>query len=95
MKDEIQQLLDLLRDAENNEQAKAVLSLFMTFDEVHEMKGRVRIIEALTLGKLSQREMSCELGVSIAKITRGSNALKHCDAPVLNYISRYFFKSVS
>ena len=89
MKDKIEQLLDLLRNAANNEQAKAVLSLFMTFDELNEMKGRVRIIGALAAGALSQRAMSSELKVSIAKITRGSNALKHCDESLLNYIKTH------
>ena len=52
------------------------LDLFHTLEEKKDLGLRLLLVRALLEGKLSQREIAQELGVSIAKITRGSNALK-------------------
>ena len=76
----------LIRYAPSEEKAMELLSLFMTLDELSEMGGRVTIVRALLEQKMTQREISAHYGVSIAKITRGSNALKRCSEPLKRYL---------
>lgn len=51
-------------------------NLFFTIEEKRILASRYLIIKALLEGKMTQREIARTYNVSIAQITRGSNALK-------------------
>lgn len=53
--------------------------LFLTIEEKETLGSRFLIIKTLLEGQLTQREIAETYKVSIAQITRGSNALKIID----------------
>jgi len=58
------------------EELEGLFDLFLTLEEKEDIDKRYTILKALLEEKLTQREIAENLGVSISKITRGSNALK-------------------
>ena len=68
--------LSLCSEAESPEKLSELLWLFLTPEERKDIATRYLIVRELVRGKKTQREMAKDLGVSIAKITRGSNFLK-------------------
>lgn len=57
-------------------QLGALFSLLFTLEEKETLATRVLLVIELLKGELTHREIAQYLNVSIAKITRGSNALK-------------------
>lgn len=68
--------LSLCSKAASPEELDELFWLFLTHEERKDIAARYLIIRELVLEKKTQREMAKDLGVSIAKITRGSNFLK-------------------
>ena len=62
--------------------------LFLTIEEKNLLASRLKIIQGLLQDKLSQREMAKQYNVSIAQITRGSNALKRIDPNLEDFLRK-------
>lgn len=86
------QFIDLCHSdyAENN--LDTLLGFFLTPEERDNLAARVEIISALLAGDKPQRQISQETGVSIAKITRGSNELKRADAELVAFLKAFLLE---
>lgn len=73
------EFLSLCSKIKNPEKFNQLFALFMTIEEKENLASRYLIVKALLEGKLTQREIAEKYKVSIAQITRGSNALKIID----------------
>ena len=68
--------MELCSKIKTPEDFNEFFALFLTFEERETMASRYLIIKALLEGRMTQREIAETYKVSIAQITRGSNALK-------------------
>ncbi|MBD5770966.1 Trp family transcriptional regulator [Marinomonas colpomeniae] len=68
-------LIDFLREANDNTVLEKRLKALLTPNEVKEMQHRLQIFSLLEQG-IPQRDIAKQLGVGIATVTRGSRALK-------------------
>ncbi len=78
--------LDLCLKTKTLPRLQELFNLFLTIEEKEHLASRMQIICALLDEKLSQREISDTMHVSISQITRGSNALKIADEDLLKFI---------
>lgn len=79
MKNNWKTFVSLCLKSQDTDELSRLLDCFLTIEEKEAISDRYVIIKSLIQGKLTQREMAESLQVSIAKITRGSNALKTID----------------
>ena len=78
-----------LRLCHNTKSLQELHNLFdflFTLDEQEQIANRVLLSQALLQYNKSQRQISTDLNVSIAKITRGSNALKTIDPKLKQFL---------
>lgn len=81
------EFLTLCRRTNSVEQLDELLQLFLTFEEKETMAARVLLVQELLRGELTQRDIAHKLNISIAKITRGSNALKTVSEEIKKFIT--------
>jgi TrpR family trp operon transcriptional repressor len=81
--------LELCLQTESTSRLEDLFNLFFTIEEKEHLSSRMRIIKALLDQKLSQREISEKMKVSISQITRGSNALKTINNDFLKFVENY------
>lgn len=90
-KDVLKKFLELFSEKEFLS-LENLFDLFFTFEEKENLASRYLIIEALLKGQLTQREIAKKYHVSIAQITRGSNALKTVDPIFKKFLEKNFKK---
>jgi TrpR family trp operon transcriptional repressor len=88
--DEIKALIDLVKQAPCEAVRFELLDLLFTPEELHQLESRYAIIKSLSLGQETQRELAARLKLSIAKITRGSHALKAISPELKAYFGEFF-----
>ncbi len=81
--------LDLCLETKKTSRLEDLLNLFLTIEEKEHLSSRMQIVKALLSEKLSQREISDEMKVSISQITRGSNALKIISDDLLKFLANH------
>ena len=80
--------LDCCNKSNKNNRLDDFLSIFLTHEERDAIADRCVIIKDLLDAECSQRELSRQRQVSIAKITRGSNVLKTMDEQTINWLKK-------
>ncbi|WP_234977487.1 trp operon repressor [Ferrimonas marina] len=73
------QVVGLIAEQSTQEQVSTLLGALLSHDEKLAVGGRLAVFKALLEGRISQRQIAADLGVSIATITRASNTLKSMD----------------
>lgn len=71
-----QGFLEMCSQIDSPEDFNQIFDLFLTIEERETLASRFWIVKSLLQGELTQREIAEKFHVSIAQITRGSNAMK-------------------
>jgi len=80
--------LNLMVKVKDPKRLNALSKLLFTPEERNAISKRIPIIDELIKGKKTQREMAEDLEISIAKITRGSNALKETPEEIIRFLKK-------
>ncbi|OGT47495.1 MAG: Trp operon repressor [Gammaproteobacteria bacterium RIFCSPHIGHO2_12_FULL_41_15] len=81
--------LALCLAAQDEKTLSELLDLLLTPEEKVSLEMRCLVIKALLEQKKPQRQISEDLKVSIAKITRGSNELKRISPRLKEYLRKH------
>lgn len=80
--------LRLCLEVDTAEKLDAFFTFFLTAEEREDLASRYLLVKELISGEKPQRKIAEELGVSIAKITRGSNAMKILDDEMREWLRK-------
>ncbi len=80
--------IKLCLQAESEQELEQFFDLFLTMEEKNLLSSRYKIIQELLKGELPQRKIAQQYNVSIAQITRGSNALKRIDPNLERFLRK-------
>jgi TrpR family transcriptional regulator, trp operon repressor len=78
--------LELCLASKETKLLSILLDTLLTPEEKENLAMRYWILKELLRKEKTQRQLAKELNVSIAKITRGSNALKGIDKKLLQFL---------
>ncbi len=78
--------IDLCQNVSSEHELSELLDFFFTIEEKQHIVTRVELVRELLQGNKTQRGIAQDLGISIAKITRGSNSLKTINEPLRKYL---------
>ncbi len=84
--------LELCHSTKDTKLLAELFELLFTPEEKDSLETRCLIVKALLDQQRTQRQISEDLKVSIAKITRGSNGLKRISPKLKQYLLNYFGK---
>lgn len=85
-----QGFLDLCATVKSPQDFGQLFDLFLTIEEKESLAARYLITKALLEKRLTQRKISEIYKVSIAQITRGSNALKVINTKLKKFLEKQF-----
>lgn len=85
---ELEGFFQLCKELKTSKQWEEFFGFFLTREELEMLHGRFQIVQALLEGELTQREIAKKYKVSIAQITRGSNALKTISPKLKAFLTR-------
>jgi TrpR family trp operon transcriptional repressor len=88
MKTAWKSFLNLCLASKDADELSLLLECFLTLEEKKDITDRYLIVKSLIDDKLTQRDLSQQLNVSIAKITRGSNALKSIQPKLRKFLEK-------
>ena len=86
LKKGLNNFIKLCAQCKDEKMLLSLFDLFFTEEEKDDLSLRCLIVHNLLKNKQVQRKIAKDLNVSIAKITRGSNALKRIDTKLLTYL---------
>ena len=89
-KDSWRSFLELCSKIHTPEEFGRFFDLFLSYEEKETLASRYLIIRSLIENQITQREISSQHNVSIAQITRGSNALKVSDPKLKKMLKNIF-----
>lgn len=87
--DDWRSFLLLCAKVKNPERFDEFFGLFLTFEERADIADRYQVVKSLLKGEKNQREIARDVGVSISKITRGSNSLKIISEGLRSFLVRH------
>lgn len=87
-KDGWRKFLELMVEMKDPATLEELSKLLFTAEERDAISKRIRIIEELLKEEKTQREIAADFNLSIAKITRGSNALKETTPKMKKYLKK-------